>query len=91
MAIYNKIYDVLKTSMPTQGELAKIIYGKDDRDNFGLRMRIRGHLAIVRRKFGVQIVADELGRYKMCRPQYTWEDSQSSFKGKIGRPRHYAA
>lgn len=91
MALYNKIYDVLKTSTPTQGELAKIIYGKDDRDNSGLRMRIRGHLAIVRRKFAVQIVADEFGRYKMSRPQYTWEDAQSSFNGKIGRPRHYAA
>ena len=89
MPIYDKIYNVLKTSTPTQGELAKIVYGKDDHDNYGLRMKIRGHLSFIRNKYKVQIIADEFGRYKMSRPTYTWEDTQMSFAGKRGRPRRY--
>jgi len=89
MRIYQKIYNILKTSTPTNGELAEMIYGYDDGDNNGYRMNIRKYLGYIRQKYKVSIIPDQYGHYHMSIPQYTWEDSQLSFAGKAGRPRHF--
>jgi len=91
MFIYQKIYNILKTSTPTQGELAEMIYGYDDGDNQGLRHTIRQHLKLIRRRYNVQIIADQFGRYRMSIPHYTYQDQQIEIAGKIGRPRHYVS
>ena len=91
MYTYEKIYNILKTSTPTNGELTEMIYGYDDGDPNGLRQNIRGFLVGIRTRYKVQITADQNGRYHMTRPQYAYEDNQWNYDGKIGRPRHYAA
>lgn len=91
MYVYQEIYNILKTSTPTQGELAEMVYGYDDGDNQGLRNVIRQHLVSIRRRYNVQIIADQFGRYRMSIPHYTYQDKQVEVAGKIGRPRHYAA
>lgn len=91
MRIYQKIYNILKTSTPTNGELAEMIYGYDDGDNQGLRLTIRQHLRLIRHRYNVQIIADQFGRYRMSIPHYTYQDQQVGVAGKLGRPKHYAA
>lgn len=88
---YEKIYNILKTTTPTNGELAEMIYGYDDGDNNGYRQNIRAFLIDIRRRYNVQIIADQNGRYRMSIPQYSYQDKQFEPRGKLGRPRHYAA
>ena len=86
---YEKIYNILKTSTPTNGELAEMIYGYDDGDSNGLRQNIRAFLIDIRRRYKVQITADKNGRYHMVRPQYEFEDNEWNYAGKVGRPRAF--
>jgi hypothetical protein len=89
MFIYERIYSILKTTTPTNGELTEMIYGYDDRDNNGHRLYIRHYLGDIRRRYKVQITADKNGRYHMVRPQYEFEDNQWNYAGKVGRPRAF--
>jgi len=90
MYTYERIYNILKSSTPTNGELAEMIYGYDDGDNNGKRLNIRQYLIDLRRRYKVQITADENGRYHMVRPQYAYEDNQWNYAGKLGRPRAFS-
>lgn len=89
MYTYQRIYNILKTSTPTNGELAEMIYGYDDGDNNGYRLNIRKILTNLRWRYKVQITADQNGRYHMVRPQYAFEDNQWNYEGKRGRPRQF--
>ena len=86
MTRIEQLYNILKHETPTNHELAKRLYGRVDDTSLG---NIRTQLATIRRLKKVQIIADEFGHYKMSRTTYTWQDSQMSFSGKKGRPRHY--
>jgi hypothetical protein len=88
MAIYNEIYNTLQVSTPTNNDLARLIYGKS---TYNTRGSVRKHIAQVRRRFKVSVVADEYGRYHTTVPQYTYEDNQWNYAGKLGRPRAFAA
>lgn len=87
MYVYQEIYNVLKTSTPTNDDLAKMVYGKSNYDSRG---RIRDSISYIREKFNVSVIADQFGRYHMSIPQYTYQDGQVRNVGKLGRPRHYA-
>jgi len=88
MPIYREIYNILKTSTPTNDDLAKMIYGKS---TYNTRGNVRKHIAQVRKVFNVSVIADQFGRYHTSIPQYTYQDGQVQNVGKLGRPRHYAA
>ena len=90
MFTYERIYNILKTTTPTNGELTEMIYGYDDGDPNGYRKNIRGYLTDLRRRYKVQITADQNGRYHMVKPQYAYEDNQWNYAGKTGRPRFFA-
>jgi hypothetical protein len=90
MFAYERIYNILKTTTPTNGELTEMIYGYDDGDPNGYRQNIRGYLTDLRRRYKVQITADQNGRYHMVKPQYAYEDNQWNYAGKTGRPRFFA-
>ena len=90
MFTYERIYNILKTTTPTNGELTEMIYGYDDGNPNGYRQNIRGYLTDLRRRYKVQITADQNGRYHMVKPQYAYEDNQWNYAGKTGRPRFFA-
>tara|TARA_A100001391_G_scaffold126231_1_gene86340 strand:+ start:49 stop:450 length:402 start_codon:yes stop_codon:yes gene_type:complete len=50
---------------------------------------VRSMISQIRRKYRVNIIADEFGKYHMTVNRYTYQDNQlGAVEGKKGRPRH---
>ena len=50
---------------------------------------VRSMISRIRRKYGVNIIADEFGKYHLTVNRYAYQDNQlGTVEGKKGRPRH---
>ena len=84
----SKIYNILQVETPTNGEIAKRVYGYD---NYSTRGNVRSVISRLRKKRpGTQITATEYGHYRMTKPNYTYMDNQiGAIPGKLGAPRAF--
>lgn len=85
-----KIFNALSISSPTNGELAKLIYGVD---NSTTRARIRPQLTEIRRTYNVTIIPSSSGRYTMSKIYTEYDETFFQNRvvlSKLGRPRKVA-
>lgn len=85
----NQIFEILKISNPTNGELARIIFGKDTPKNRG---NIRKRISDIRWNKNVNITASSNGRYSMA---HIYTEYDQTFQNRLvlskpGRPRKVA-
>ena len=89
MTYREQIFKILSVSTPTDGELAKMIIG---RDTPSARGNIRKEISNLRYEKNVSVFPDQFGRYSM-RSIYTVEDERYQNRlvlSKRGRPRKVA-
>lgn len=75
------VFNYLLNNTWTNYQLAKKVNSSLD--------TVRSMISQIRKKYRVNIIADEFGKYHMTINRYTYQDNQlGTVEGKKGRPRH---